>query len=94
MEPYEVTRFETEKLRDRPASMLDSRLEFFVGRLELLAAKLVLFLGYALAITMVPAFALLAVFKTAGYAVRRNPKTYRDHPLDDGTARYDDVWGG
>ena len=23
----------------------------------------------------------------------RQPKTYRDHPLSDGTARYDDVWG-
>ena len=22
-----------------------------------------------------------------------NVKTYRDHPLTDGTARYDDVWG-
>ncbi|MDJ0611955.1 MAG: hypothetical protein QNJ67_23485 [Kiloniellales bacterium] len=21
-------------------------------------------------------------------------RTYRDHPLQDGTARYDDVWGG
>lgn len=24
----------------------------------------------------------------------RHATTYRDHPLNDGTARYDDVWGG
>ena len=28
-------------------------------------------------------------FRSAG-----DIKTYRDHPVRDGTARYDDVWGG
>ncbi|NNC38171.1 MAG: hypothetical protein EX271_00435 [Acidimicrobiales bacterium] len=31
------------------------------------------------------------VFKNASDS---RPMTYRDYPLEDGTARYDDVWGG
>lgn len=27
-------------------------------------------------------------------AAAQSGKTYRDHPLPDGSARYDDVWGG
>lgn len=33
------------------------------------------------------------VFKTARVRQTR-VGTYRDHPVSDGTARYDDVWGG
>lgn len=35
--------------------------------------------------------ATVMVFKTAA---KRQVRTYRDYPRDDGTARYDDVWGG
>lgn len=39
--------------------------------------------------------ALLGIFVTAGVfrSTDRHPKTYRDFPRKDGTARYDDVWG-
>ena len=35
-------------------------------------------------------------FLATGYTFRRAARagTYRDHPVADGTARYDDVWGG
>ncbi|QJB69466.1 hypothetical protein [Parasphingorhabdus halotolerans] len=38
---------------------------------------------------------LLGIFITAGvFKTSQQPlKTYRDHPREDGTARYDDVWG-
>lgn len=35
----------------------------------------------------------VAVTSWTFFAARR-PKTYRDYPENDGTARYDDVWGG
>lgn len=61
---------------------------------ETVIARALVFISYAVSFSIVPAFAVAVVFKSSGYTVRRNPKTYRDHPLDDGTARYDDVWGG
>ena len=35
-------------------------------------------------------------FVTTGWTFHKASRatTYRDHPLRDGTARYDDVWGG
>lgn len=35
----------------------------------------------------------IVITSTTFYTARRS-KTYRDQPLRDGTARYDDVWGG
>ena len=39
---------------------------------------------------------LLGIFITAGvFKSSQQPlKSYRDYPREDGTARYDDVWGG
>jgi len=39
---------------------------------------------------------LLGIFVTAGVFrnAGRGSKTYRDFPREDGSARYDDVWGG
>ncbi len=34
------------------------------------------------------------VFRRAAHAAKHRYVTYRDFPLKDGTARYDDVWGG
>ncbi|MDI1286726.1 MAG: hypothetical protein PSV46_20235 [Reyranella sp.] len=34
------------------------------------------------------------VFRRASQAAKHRYATYRHHPLKDGTARYDDVWGG
>ena len=33
-------------------------------------------------------------FRVASEKNQGSIATYRDHPQDDGTARYDDVWGG
>jgi len=30
---------------------------------------------------------------TFGVAAKTAPRTYRDYPMPDGSARYDDVWG-
>ena len=46
---------------------------------ELLAAHLLL--------------ALATLFTGYSFRAARAVKTYRDHPEQDGTARYDDVWG-
>lgn len=46
---------------------------------ELVTAHLLLAMG-----TLITSYS----FRSA-----RGVKTYRDHPLKDGTARYDDVWG-
>ena len=39
---------------------------------------------------------LLGIFATAGVfrSAGQSPKTYRDYPRSDGSARYDDIWGG
>lgn len=34
------------------------------------------------------------VFRRASQAAKHSYATYRHYPLKDGTARYDDVWGG
>ena len=73
---------------------LNWNLSRLTGYVEVALARALVFICYGIAFSMLPAFALAAVVKSSGYVVRRNPKTYRDHPLDDGTARYDDVWGG
>ena len=39
-------------------------------------------------------FALGALFTGLKFRSAKVVKTYRDYPLEDGTARYDDVWGG
>jgi membrane protein YdbS with pleckstrin-like domain len=51
-----------------------------------------LFFGHLVAAHM---FVLVGVLVTA-WAFKQSSRTtsYRDHPLEDGTARYDDVWGG
>lgn len=73
---------------------LNRHLSRLTSYVEVALARALVFICYGIAFSMLPAFALAAVVKSSGYVVRRNPKTYRDHPLDDGTARYDDVWGG
>jgi hypothetical protein len=39
-------------------------------------------------------FALGLAFTGATFQSAQKQATYRDHPEADGTARYDDVWGG
>lgn len=55
---------------------------------ELLVAHILLALGI-LATTL--EFRTASKLSASSF---RPVKTYRDYPLDDGTARYDDVWGG
>ena len=38
-------------------------------------------------------FLTALTFRSATRSGKTSPATYRDHPLEDGTARYDDVWG-
>ena len=75
-------------------SALGRQLADLAEFVETIGARVLVYVSYGLAISLVPAFAVSAVLKSSSYVVRKNPKTYRDHPLDDGTARYDDVWGG
>ena len=49
----------------------------------------VLFGGHVLVLTGI--FATFAIFQNAANS---RTMTYRDYPLEDGTPRYDDVWGG
>jgi hypothetical protein len=48
-----------------------------------------LFAGHALVLTGI--FITAIIFQNASSPLTM---TYRDYPLEDGTARYDDVWGG
>lgn len=51
-----------------------------------------LYYGELLMFHLLLAFGTLMTGLTFRAASKR-PKTYRDYPIEDGTARYDDVWG-
>jgi hypothetical protein len=52
---------------------------------ELVVVHVVLTLGIAIT---------AMTFRSASDRKKSSLATYRDHPQQDGTARYDDVWGG
>lgn len=52
-----------------------------------------LWYGELIVLHVLVAFGFLATGLTF-HRARSSVATYRDHPLKDGTARYDDVWGG
>ena len=56
---------------------------FFYG--ELVVGHVLVILGIAIT---------AMTFRAASSRKQRSVAGYRDHPLNDGTSRYDDVWGG